>query len=316
MTNYTDPKKAFEDLKERFLHIVYRPDIHKQQQASGFKQANAVQALKSMDDKELLEFANQDTDILHKMFAAAKKYQASDHKYTSSEPSLETGSILERFMAVQRTLKYNNFLLSAAPDSYIVDYNRAIQKMYEHIESMFKRPLVNVYQVERRREMLWGLALANPQQLISLFEETPDEKLTAEVINHKTDNKEYLDSIAETCALITKETCAERTEQQAQENRTIGLATGAAAITTAIATPVVKHYADKEHSSAIGAAGAVSFGIFAAIAAAQLFKHAKKFGRSLEQYANVTNKILTNEKVHSNYYKLKTQKERYQDFSL
>ena len=314
---YTNAKEAFEDLKEAFLNIAYRPLVHKQQQVPGLGNAKAIQYLQGLDEEKLLEFANQDIDLLTKMIIAARNQDALNHEYRQAEPEFP-GSAVECFEANQRALRYNNFLLSDAPASYIVEYNRAFQKMYEHIESKFKRPLVNIDQVERRQEMIWGLAMADHQQLIDLMgvDKDKDKQLMSHVIKPKTDDKEYMDSIADTCALIARETRGEYMEQQALGHRSAAIGAGAAAVTAAIATPVVQHYTDKEHSSTVGIAGTVSFGIFAAIAATQLFKHAKKFGESMQQYASVTNRILSNDKVHSHYYKLKKPKELYQDFSL
>jgi len=315
---YTDPKQAFEELKEAFLNIAYRPPLHKQQGVPGLENARAIQYLKGLNEEKLLKFANEHLDLLTKMKIASRNQSALDHGYRQAEPELP-GSAVESIQANQRTLRYNNFLISQAPVSYIVQYNRAFQKMYEHIESKFKRPLVNVDQVERRQEMIWGLAMADHQQLIDLMEvgeQDEDKKSMSPPVARKTDDKEYMDSIADTCALIARETQGEYLEQQAQQHGAVAMAAGAATVTTAIATPIIRHYSDKETASSVTTAGALSFGIFAAIAAIQLFKHAKKFEQSLVQYAGVTNRILSNEKVHSNYYKLKKPKEVYQDFSL
>ena len=298
---FTDPKQAFEYLKETFLNIIMNPD--NPDQAEGWIQATAIQTLKKMGDKEILSLANSPFIPVFTLLDAAKLQEIENRHYDKAEPDFcDADEHIERLNSRRKTLKYNKFVLGSMSQSDHIKYNRAFQMMHEYIESKFNRPLVSVNAVQMRKDMLNGLVLANPVELIKI--------LNNPVMN--IDRNKYLDSIANSFIYVAKETRAERTEELAHRNALIATAAGAAALTAGTYSLLVSSNGKdtpREHTLATGLGfSAVVLGL---VTLSQLLKQARKFAQALEQYAQVTNKILPNNLLRRNYYAYKTPREQY-----
>ena len=298
---YTNSKKAFEDLKELFLNIIVgqnNPD-----QAEGWTQATAIQTLKKMGDKEILSLANSPFIPMFTLLDLAKAQEIENNRYDKAEPNFcDSDEHIERLKSKRHTLKYNKSVLNNMSKEDHIKYNRAFQMMHEHIESKFNRPLVSVNAVQLRQDMLNGLGLANPIELIKIL----DNPIL------KTDKEKYLDSIADSFVYVAKETRAERTEESAHKNAAFAAEAGATALmagTCSVLVSTKEKDTPKEQSLATGLGlSAIVLGL---VALGQLLKQSRKFGQALEQYAQVTNKILQNSQLRHNYYTFKTPKETY-----
>ena len=295
---YTDAKEAFEDLKEKFLAIVVnKPDL-----GEGYTQALAIQALKNMDNTELLQFANKEEEIVKKMRGAASIQREINHQYAAAEPE-NTWSINE-FMARKPTLLHNKrILIDCMLPSERIQYNRAFQMMHEHIESQFKRPMVNANQVQRREDMMDGLVLANPFELIKVLDNAASAP----------DKKKYLDSVTESFIYVARETRGEYMENQALDHALNAKAAGLATVGLGVATIAAATKVEKENTPARVAEAGLGFSTFlmGLIAFSQLMKQSRKFAEALEQYAQVTNKVMSNDSLRRNFYALKVPREKY-----
>ena len=295
---YTNAKEAFEDLKEKFLTIIVnKPDL-----GEGYTQALAIQALKNMDDTELLQFANKEEDVVKKMRSAANIQREINRQYAAKEP--ENSWSINEFMARQPTLLHNkHVLMDCMTHIDRIQYNRAFQMMHEHIESQFKRPMVNADQIQRREDMMDGLVLANPFELIKVLDNAESA----------TDKKKYLDSVAESLIYVTKETRGEHTENKALEHGIEAKAAGFATVGLGIATIAVASKVEKDNTPARVAEAGLGFStlVVGLIAFSQLMKQSRKFAEALNQYAQVTQKVMSNDTLRHNFYALKVPRERY-----
>ena len=296
---YTNAKEAFADLKEHFLRIiVIKPEL-----AEGYTQALAIQALKNMDDAELLQFANnkKEEDLLEKMCDAVHIQREANNKYSAAEqPETEpVTAVLSR----QPTLRYNKGILKCMNEVERIQYNRAFQMMYEHIESQFNRPIVNADKVQRRGAMIDGLLLANPLELIKILDNSTSAA----------NKKEYLDSVAESFMYIAKETRGDYMENQALQHGIEAKAAGFATVGLGVATIAAASKVEKDNTPGRVAEVGLGFStvLVGLIALSQLLKQSRKFSAALNQYAQVTNKVMSNDTLRRNFYALKVPRENY-----
>jgi hypothetical protein len=145
--------------------------------------------------------------------------------------------------------------------------------------------------------------LANPFELIKVLDKAASAP----------DKKKYLDSVAESFIYVAKETRGEYMENKALDHALDAKMAGLATVGLGVATIAVASKVEKDNTPARVAEAGLGFStmLMTLITISQLLKQSRKFADALDQYAHVTNNVMSNDTLRHNFYTLKVPREKY-----